>query len=171
MLDAYCIAKYPVTNQQYLAFVSNKGHRLPAHWNRGRIPQGKENHPVFNISWYDAVAFCEWASRLTARLIRLPSEAEWENAARGPMPNRNYMCLYPWGNEKPDTNRCTFAGGGVATVLGGGKTTPVGKYGVQGASPYDCHEMAGNVWEWVADWYNKNYYKVSPEHNPQPRRW
>ena len=165
-LAEYFMAKYPVTNVQYQAFVASKGHRMPSHWEKGRIPVGKENHPVFNISWHDAVAFCQWASQATGQLIRLPTEAEWEKTARGPLTNPGFVRIYPWGNEKPDATRCTFSGGAVSSVLGGGKTTPVGKHGLRGASPYGCMDMAGNVWEWVADWYDGEFYKISPTANP-----
>ncbi len=140
----FYIGKYPVTNAQYEAFVQANVYELPKHWrDRGRIPVGKENHPVVYVSWEDAVAFCEWLSKEAGREFRLPTEAEWEKAARGTDGRE-----YPWGNESPtkDNERCNF-GNNV------GDTTPVGKYS-KGASPYGAQDMAGNVWEWMVSQYD-----------------
>lgn len=144
MLDEYWIGKYPVTNYQYQAFVRATGHAAPQHWLQGKIQAGQELHPVVNISWDDAVAFCAWASgqvRAAGFAVGLPTEAEWEKAARG-----SDGRLWPWGNARPDVNRCNF-NHQVNT------TTPVTRYELQGASPYGAVDMAGNVWEWVYDWY------------------
>jgi len=146
-LAEYLIARVPVTNAQYKAFVDATGHRAPSHWPRGQIPGGEADHPVVNVSWDDAQAFCRWAG------VRLPSEAEWEKAARG-VDGR----IYPWGDEPPDRNRCNFNSNE-------GGTTPVGRY-PSGASPYGVLDMAGNVWEWVGDWYDAKYYANSPARNP-----
>jgi len=153
-LDAYWIGKTPVTNAQYAAFIKATGHRAPGHWSGGRLPQGKEQHPVVNVSWEDAAAFCTWASEVTQRIVRLPSEAEWEKAARGADGR-----IYPWGNRAPDKSRCNFNNNERGT-------TPVGQYSPQGDSPYGCVDMAGNVWEWCADWYDAEYYKTAPARNP-----
>ena len=147
-LSAYQIARHPVTNAQYAAFVKAKSHRVPKHWKGGKIPRGKENHPGVWVSWEDARAFCAWAG------VRLPTEAEWEKAARGTDGRK-----YPWGNEPPTKELCNFN-------RNVGDTTPVGEY-PKGASPYGVLDMAGNVWEWVNDWYSKDYYRVSPGANPQ----
>jgi formylglycine-generating enzyme required for sulfatase activity len=82
-LPAYAIARVPVTNAQYQLFVAAAGHPAPKHWPDGRIPKGLESHPVVNVSWRDAVAYCAWLRRATGKAITLPSEAEWEKAARG----------------------------------------------------------------------------------------
>jgi len=119
----------PVTNAQYKVFVDATGYKEPGHWSGGRIPAGKENHPVVNVSYQDAQRFCGGAG------LRLPTEQEWEKAARG-VDGRTY----PWGEESPDSQRCNFD----KQV---GDTTPVGQY-PKGASPYGCLDMAGNVWEW-----------------------
>lgn len=112
------------------------------------------------VSWDNAVAFCKWATtvvgaRYTSPLsIRLPTEAEWEKAARGTDGR-----LFPWGNEPPDQTRCNF-GQNV------GDTTPVGRYSPRGDSPYGCADLAGNVSEWCADWYGSGYYRSAPARNP-----
>lgn len=139
-LPAYRMARTPVTNAQYQVFVQATGHRAPQHWKEGRIPEGKEKHPVVYVTWQDAVAFCTWASEVTGATIRLPSEAEWEKAARGTDGR-----LYPWGNDKPAQDHCNF---GMIV----GDTTPVGSY-PKGASPYGVLDAAGNVWEWTSSLY------------------
>jgi len=136
-LPDYYLAKTPVTNAQYTAFVHATGHELPEHWEGGKLLPGKEDHPVVNVSWYDAVAYCNWLSQVTGKVYCLPSEAEWEKAARGTDGR-----IYPWGDELPDERRCNF--GNIV-----GRTTAVGRYSPQGDSPYGCADMAGNVWEWT----------------------
>ena len=173
-LPAYYIGRYPVTQAQYARFVQETDHRVPYvnpkehewarpyNWDRRRKrpPQGLEDHPVVLVSWEDAVAYCEWAG------LRLPTEAEWEKAARGTDGR-----LYPWGNEW-DRRRCNsaekWAGRALRTYYEWGKwvlemgekgwgdrvrTTPVGAYSPKGDGPYGCADMAGNVLEWCADWY------------------
>ena len=148
-IPEFHIAKYPVTNLQYQAFVQATAHKPPAHWEgAGAIPQGKEHHPVVNVSWHDAVAFCDWLSRETKQPFRLPTEAEWEKAARGTDGR-----IYPWGDEPPDENRCNF---GEKM----GNTTAIGRYSPQGDSPYGCAGMAGNVWEWCQTLYRPYPYQA-----------
>ena len=139
-VDAYRIGKYPVTNVQYRAFVVAAGHSMPGHWEGDEIPAGKENHPVVEVNWEEAVAYCGWASGVTGEQIRLPSEAEWEKAARGTDGRR-----YPWGKEWQE-GRCNLKEAGVLD------TTPVGRYR-GGVCPYGAHDMAGNVREWTDSWY------------------
>ena len=129
-LPDFRIARVPVTNAQYFRFVEATKYQPPSHWKDGRIPDGKEDHPVVQISWHDAIAFCAWAK------VQLPSEAEWEKAARGTDGR-----IWPWGNQPPDKTLCNFDNNV-------GDTTPAGAYPA-GASPYGVLDMAGNVWEWT----------------------
>ena len=147
-LPDFYIGKYPVTNVEYQAFVRSTGHRAPGHWEKGRIPAGKDNHPVVTVSWDDAVAFCDWLSRETKQPFRLPTEAEWGKAARGTDGR-----TYPWGDEPPDEDRCNF-GKNV------GDTTTIGRYSPQGDSPYGCAGMAGNVHDWCQSLYRSYPYQA-----------
>jgi formylglycine-generating enzyme required for sulfatase activity len=140
-LPAFKIGKYPVTNREYQAFVRGAGYRPPFHWDGDEYPAGKGDHPVVYVTWHDAVAYCRWLTEQTGQLYRLPTEAEWEKAARGSDGRQ-----YPWGNEF-DPARCNSVAGGP------GETTPVGQY-PEGASPYGILDMAGNVWEWCSTLYN-----------------
>ncbi|MCL4506620.1 MAG: SUMF1/EgtB/PvdO family nonheme iron enzyme [Chloroflexi bacterium] len=130
-LDEYLIGRYDVTNAQYAVFAQATGRTF-------HIPAGKENHPVVQVSWDEAMAFCQWASRVSGRNVRLPSEARWEKAARGVK-----ALTYPWGNTAPDSSRLNFNN----SV---GDTTPVGYYSPTGDSPYQVTDMAGNVWQWTS---------------------
>ncbi len=133
-LEPYRITRYPVTNAEYEAFVSATGHTHPPHWAGGRAPDGEATLPVVHISWNDANAYAQWAQG------RLPTEAEWEKAARGADGR-----MYPWGDEF-----ASAADGGA--VLLTEQPTAVGNRPTA-VSPYGVHEVAGNVWEWTADWY------------------
>ena len=144
-LPDYYIGKYPVTNAQYRASVQAMGYYAPGHWKDGRIPSGKSEHPVAKVSWHDAVAYCRWLADETGKLYRLPTEAEWEKAARGTDGR-----IWPWGDFW-DPVRCNHWDGGVHD------TTPVGQYSPDGDSPYGCADMAGNVWEWTSTRWMSNY--------------
>jgi formylglycine-generating enzyme required for sulfatase activity len=130
-LPTYWIARTPITNTQYAAFVAATGHRAPAHWEAAAPPAMLGQHPVTYVDWHDAGAFCAWAR------VRLPTEAEWEKAARG-----DDGRPFPWGADAPGS---LFANSGGRF----GTTTPVGSFPA-GASPYGALDMAGNVWEWTA---------------------
>lgn len=145
-LDAFWIDRTEVTNDMYRQCVDSEECTEPAHSPRYH-DAAYEKHPALGISWDQAVAYCTWAGR------RLPTEAEWEKAARGADGR-----LYPWGTDEPDPGRLNFD----HFV---GDTTEVGKYPA-GASPYGVLDMAGNVWEWVADGYDEGYYSESPDRNP-----
>ena len=133
-LEVYRIARYPVTNAEYEVFVNATGHAPPSHWIGGKVPADEATLPVVHISWHDANAYAEWAQG------RLPTEAEWEKAARGADGR-----IYPWGNEfKPS--------GDQEAPLLTDQLTPVGNRPAA-VSPYGVHEVAGNVWEWTTDWY------------------
>jgi formylglycine-generating enzyme required for sulfatase activity len=141
-LPDYAIARTPVTNVQYAAFVRATGHKPPIHWRllfwkRRRPPKRLEDHPVVNVSWYDARAYCAWLSEATGRPYRLPSEAEWEKAARSTDGR-----IYPWGDTW-EAGRCNADGEREEE-----STAPVGAY-PEGASPYGLLDAAGNVWEWT----------------------
>jgi len=132
-LPLYFIDTYEVTNAEYKKFVQATGRRPPMDWQGGQYPAGKDRYPVDTVAWEDANAYCLWAGK------RLPTEAEWEKAARGPEGLK-----YPWGNEFDDKRA------NVNNVVG--HTTEVGQY-ENGKSPYGAYDMIGNVWEWTADWY------------------
>ncbi len=151
-VSEFYIGKYPVTNEQYAAFVKATKHRVPKYWDKGKIPVGKENHPVVNVFWDDAVAFCEWLSQASSRACRLPTEAEWEKAARGPSTGSGDGRIYPWGSQWDKTRLNSKEGGP-------GDTTPVGRYSPGGNSPYGVADMCGNVWEWCADRYDEKEYQ------------
>jgi formylglycine-generating enzyme required for sulfatase activity len=143
-LDTYQMARYPVTIAEYRRFVESKDYKRPADWDKQvRDPK----RPVVNVTWHDAAAYCAWAG------VRLPTEAEWERAARGTSGRK-----YPWGNEKPDISRANY-GKPLSE-----RPTAVGLY-PQGATPEGIEDMAGNVWEWVADWDGP--YGKAMERNPR----
>lgn len=143
-LSEFYMGKYPVMNEQYNAFVKGKGKKkLSGHFT---MPEGKEKHPAVNVTWSDAQAFCEWLAQESGKLCRLPSEAEWEKAARG-----DKGLIYPWGNAW-DKQKCNMRETGI------GDTTPVGQFSPAGDSPYGCVDMVGNVWEWCADWFAEDTY-------------
>jgi len=134
----YWMARYPVTNALYNAYVEAKRKKHPVTgWEK------KKDHPVVNVSWDDAMAYCRWLDDLMRAelppglVLRLPSEAEWEKAARG-----SDGRIYPWGDQF-NRNKCNSLEGGKAGA------TPVGAYSLQGDSPYGCADMSGNVWEWT----------------------
>jgi formylglycine-generating enzyme required for sulfatase activity/predicted Ser/Thr protein kinase len=150
-LPDYYLAKTPLTNTQYAAFVQATGYEQPELWKGGKPPRGKEDHPVVNVSWNDAAAYCAWLSEVTGKSYFLPSEAEWEKGARG-----SDGRIYPWGNQW-DAERCNSKAGGQ------GVTTPVGAY-PQGASPYGLLDMAGNVWEWTRSLQGQTQWEPGFEH-------
>lgn len=140
-LDAFAIGRVPITNAQYHLFVQATEHELPPHWEDGRPPKDLASHPVVTVTWYDALAYCRWLSQVTGKNITLPSEAEWEKAARGARDAR----AYPWGDDYDRMH-------GNGRELDLGTTTPVGIFS-NGASPYGVLDMSGNVWDWTRSLY------------------
>jgi formylglycine-generating enzyme required for sulfatase activity len=158
-LDAFEIDKYEVTAGEYKACV-DAGSCTATNASTGSAcnygVSGKESHPIDCVHWDKAKAYCEWAGK------RLPTEAEWEKAARGTDGRK-----YPWGNDSPDCEHAVMedsSAGGNGCGTGG--TMPVGSK-PKGVSPYGAEDMVGNVWEWVGDWYDWSYYASSPKDNPK----
>jgi formylglycine-generating enzyme required for sulfatase activity len=155
-LDAFYIDQTEVTNAMYAKCVKAGVCRAPlsarSHVTDRYGNSQFDTYPVVYVDWNDAKQYCEWAGR------RLPTEAEWEKAARG-----DDQRTYPWGNQAPDMTRLNYNHSYTwGTVV---DTTPVGAYPT-GASPYGALDMAGNVLEWVRDWYGENYYATTPDRNP-----
>ncbi len=153
-LDAFWIDQTVVTNAEYARCVAGGQCTTPHETSSAtRISYYGEsqyaNYPVIYVDWNQAQAYCTWAGR------RLPSEAEWEKAARG-VDGR----IYPWGNTAPNQSLLNNI-----SKISVGDTAAVGSY-LSGASPYGALDMAGNVWEWVNDWYRDTYYQQSPARNP-----
>ncbi|MDX2253184.1 MAG: formylglycine-generating enzyme family protein [Nitrospira sp.] len=153
-LDEFAIDQVEVTNERYMAFVNSIGHRTPPNpYGTGPLQsiKGIEQLPVVQTTWYDAKAYCSWAKK------RLPTEAEWEKAARGTDGR-----IFPWGNEPPAAKRANFDREWEEEHT----LRPVGSL-PDGDSPYGVKDMAGNAREWVSDWYDAEYYHHAPNRNPQ----
>jgi formylglycine-generating enzyme required for sulfatase activity len=189
-LDNYWIDKTEITNDMFAKFVNATNYvtevenfgsgyvAMPivywqkvdgASWKHPRGPNtdliNLGNHPVVQVTWKDASEYCKWAGR------RLPTEAEWEKAARG-----DDMRKYPWGNNDWTGEQANMTDNNFYEYIqfkemtsdkndGYSFSAPIGSY-PKGASPYGILDMAGNVWEWVSDWYGEGYYLSAPKHNP-----
>lgn len=179
-VDEFHIGTHPVTNREYGQFVKETGHPSPGvrelplvvapaeaeafrrtaesyAWRDGKPPAGRSHHPVTLVTIEDAVAYCDWLARRTVKPVRLPTEAEWERASRGDLARSRY----PWGDDIDDS-RANFLHDPAARSKRG--TEPVGSYPPNGFQLFD---MAGNVWEWVSDWYAADYYARSQYLNPR----
>ena len=149
-LDAFFMDKDQLVVGQYAKFLEATSHNVPPEWNIMSRAMHR-NRPVVNVAWADAAAYCKWAGK------RLPTEAEWEKAARGTDGR-----TYPWGDEPPSKFHGNMNKELWNNHMG---LTPVGMF-EDGRSPYGINDMAGNVWEWVSDWYDPNYYSTAPLRNP-----
>lgn len=178
-LDAFCLSIAPVTQNEYAEFVRATGHRppvvrdlplvvTPAHetsfrelaapyvWRGLDPPRDRGHHPVTLIGYNDAASYCQWLATRIGKPVRLPTEAEWERAARGNLEGRRY----PWGDDI-DPSRANFLPDpGLKQHRG---TKPVGSYEPNG---FGLHDVIGNVWEWVADWYRADAYRSRHKRNP-----
>ena len=152
-LDAYYIDKYEVTNAQYADCVASGGCE-ELYLSTDLEDPSMANLPVVGIDYGLAEAYCAWADK------RLPSEAEWEKAARGTSPR-----AYPWGDQEPDGNLAAYCNPSETTNCYSGSPSEVGNHPA-GVSPYGVFDMSGNVWEWVSDYYSIDYYSWSPYQNP-----
>jgi sulfatase modifying factor 1 len=179
-VSEFFIGRFPVTNDDYARFVRATGHPPPAvrelplvagggrealfrdmaapyEWHGDQPPAGHGGHPVVLVTCDDAAAYCRWLSDELGRIVRLPTEAEWERAARAGVDGLRY----PWGNEI-DPSRCNFLTDGALKRQRG--TRPTGTYP---PNPYGLYDVCGNVWEWVADWYSPDYYGLGEMRDPR----
>jgi formylglycine-generating enzyme len=182
-LDEYSIGLHPVTQRQYARFVRETGYRPPAVyelplivtnggrdrermfrrlgaqyvWSDSQPPAERLDHPVTLVRWEDAAAYCKWLAEASGRPVRLPTEAEWEKAARGGLERARY----PWGNEL-DPLRANFLTDPSLKMSHG--TTPARAFPPNG---YGLYDVIGNVWEWVSDWYAADAYRSASDRNPQ----
>ena len=178
-VSEFLIGRFPVTQDEYAKFVRATGHPPPAIrdvplvaaggreaqfkelsapyvWSDGEPPPGRGAHPIALVRYDDAQAYCAWLSGTLAQTVRLPTEAEWEKAARGGAEGQRY----PWG-QALDSSRCNYLADPAAKQQSG--TRPTGMYQ---PNAYGLYDMAGNVWEWVSDWYAADYYGRGEERDP-----
>ena len=182
-LDAFYIGKYEVTNADWKKFQGDPGYDDPKIWPTGRpVPKDQspywkmannhgggtpnsDNYPVLGVNWDAATAYCNWLSLKTGKKYRLPTEAEWEKAARGTDQRR-----FPWGNTI-DPSYANYSGAqrmDTGQIVGYYDGSKRGEFQTKnGASPYGAMDMGGNVMEWCQDWYSRAYYEVSPKKNPK----
>jgi formylglycine-generating enzyme required for sulfatase activity len=154
-IQPFWIGKFEVTFDEYIAFVKDtNGVKLPYDWDFGH-----GSRPVISVSWEDAKAYTDWLSNVTGKSFRLPTEAEWEYAARA-----GTTTYYWWGDGVNKDGKIWANCADSGSRWSGEETAPVGSFSKNGFGLYDMH---GNVWEWCADWYDDDYYKNSPKDNPK----
>lgn len=151
LVDEFAMGQFAVTNRLYGIFLQATGHNAPPGWNDPLF--NHPDQPVTSVSWFDATAYCKWLSEQTARLYRLPTEAEWERAARGGLEGK----LYTWGDESP-VDQPNYSALWLFRPERVGQRPPNG---------FGLHDMSENVHEWCSDWYDAHYYLGSPVRNPQ----
>ena len=172
-LDAFYISKFEITNREWRRFRDDPGYNDPQFWPNGHVlprdqipywmqpnnhgggTPGSDDYPVIGVNWDSATAYCAWLSAKTGKRYRLPTEAEWEKAARGGDARR-----YPFGNSI-SRSQANYVGAQTYDTV-----QKVGQY-PEGASPYGAMDMAGNALEWTQDWYDRDYYSASPRKNPR----
>jgi formylglycine-generating enzyme required for sulfatase activity len=160
-LSAFYIDKYEVTNAEYLKFLDAKGGVKPWHWPGGKIPAGEDKLPAYNVDWNEANAYCGWLGK------RLPTEAEWEKAARGGLDRKKFA----WGDASGGAGESAVTQG---SGRGAQRAKPPANFNSKRAvevgmfppNGYGLFDMTGNVWEWTNDWYDRNYYSISPLKDP-----
>lgn len=150
-VSAFEVARYAVTNAEYARFLDETGRERPPTWNDPRFNDPRQ--PVVAVSWFDAAAYAEWLSAQTGRVYRLPTEAEWEKAARGGLEGK----LYSWGDEPPESLP------DYAARWRDDRPEPVGLYRPNG---FGLYNMGDNVHEWCLDWYDAGFYRMMPERDP-----
>lgn len=174
-VDAFYIDVYEITVRAFRQFIEETGYKPNGEWQNTAFRQ-TEDHPVVEVSWWDAIRYCNWRSRKEKRGLcynetsgacdfskngyRLPTEAEWEKAARG-----TKAFIYPWGNDPPVAGGASKANYSQKTSTTYFYTAPVDAYAA-GKSPFGIYQLAGNVWEWCNDWYDPGYYREHPRKNP-----
>jgi formylglycine-generating enzyme required for sulfatase activity len=149
-VESFLLAAYQVTNREYERFIHSTAHPAPPFWTDPNFDH--PDQPVVGISWYDAVSYCEWLSAETQHAYRLPTEAEWERAARGGLEGK----LFPWGDVPPQSRR---------DYASRWKTGPE-PVGSALPNAYGLFDICENVHEWCSDWYQADYYVSSPARNP-----
>jgi len=150
-VDAFDFAVCQVTHAEYEQFITARQHRKPLHWDDPKFSH--PDQPVVAPSWFDAVVYCAWLTQITGRRYRLPTESEWERAARGGLEQKQY----PWGDDPPES---------LANYATRWKTGPE-RVGLAEQNAYGLCDIGANIHEWCADWFCADYYAVAAERNPQ----
>jgi formylglycine-generating enzyme required for sulfatase activity len=150
-LDTFALARYTITNRLYKIFLTETSRPAPLGWNDQRF--NHPDQPVTSVSWFDASAYCQWLAQQTGKMYRLPSEAEWERAARGSLVGRRFT----WGDEAPEAQ---------PRYSQLWKTGPE-RVGKRPPNSFGLYDISENIHEWCSDWYAGDFYQVSAEYNPQ----